>query len=202
MAVAVAVGVLAFAVLWLWLSGGFGDASAAPVAPTAPAAATSPESPATETVVTTWDSGVEVSATVTMGEADSCQQSLISERPDAYRCFSGDLVRDPCFASAQGAVCPAAPWARQAVLLQIEGDPAHVDQLIAQGLPWGIELADGQRCMLLGGATDLFDDLRANYGCDRGTVYGEPSEDFAWTVSYRPDGADRLTTVAVTRAWY
>lgn len=194
LAVAV-IGVLALAVLGQWLSGGSGDASAAPLG------ATESSSSATEIVMTSWGNGVEVTATVGTGEGASCQQSLSSQRPDAYRCFVGDLVHDPCFASTQGAVCPEFPWARRAILLQVEADPA-IGEPLAQGLPWGIELADGQRCTFLGGATDLLDDLRANYGCDDGTVYGEPSGDLAWTVEYRPDGADRLTTVAVTTAWY
>jgi hypothetical protein len=190
------VGVLALVVLWQWLSGGSGDASAAPVG------ATESPSSATTIVITTWGNDVEVTATVGMGEGDSCQQSLSSERPGAYRCFVGNVVHDPCFASPQGIVCPEHPWARRAILLEGGADAAPIGEPLAQGLPWGIELADGQRCTFLGGATDLLDDLRANYGCDDGTVYGEPSGDLAWTVEYLPDGADRLTSVAVTTAWY
>jgi hypothetical protein len=191
-------GVAVVALLWQWLSGGSGDASAAPVAVT-----TSAATPVgTEIVSTTWRSGVEVTATVAMGEHDSCQQSLISARPDAYRCFAGDVVHDPCFTSPRGVVCPELPWARRATLLQLAVDPAPGDGPIAAGLPWGIELADGQRCAFLGGATDLVDDLRANYGCDHGTVYGAPTGDPQWMVRYRPEGTDRLTTVAVTTAWF
>ncbi|MBA2519395.1 MAG: hypothetical protein H0V24_07000 [Chloroflexia bacterium] len=78
-----------------------------------------------------------------------------------------------------------------------EADPEHWE------LPWALELANGERCTLLTGATAAFAGDRLNYGCENGGyVLGEVNQERpVWIVSYLADGAFATTLVEVVAAW-
>ena len=70
-------------------------------------------------------------------------------------------------------------------------------------IPWALELANGERCTLLTGATAVLAGERINYGCEGGgMVLGEVNRDGPlWTVSYLAEGAFASDLVAVAVAW-
>ena len=99
----------------------------------------------------------------------------------AYRCFSGNLVLDPCWAQADVAnartlghhvLCAASPWQRTVARVRVRHLPA------ADGLPrnvWGIRLVDGRTCTWLQGASSTHHGQRVSYTCGgRLYLYGEP----------------------------
>jgi len=79
--------------------------------------------------------------------------------------------------------------------------------------PWALELANGERCLAVAGATDVIVGFRANYGCTPSTsdaadqsggwVIGGPDRRRdLWVVEYLPPGSSATTQVAVDAAWY
>ena len=143
-------------------------------------------------------------------------------RPDAWDCLgAADTIRDPCFADPMAApgglhelACAAAPWAGEVVRFRLTAPlPREKEGAAAAGveegaagpwaLPWALELANGERCTLLTGASVGLAGERLHYGCGGGgSVLGGPDRAEApWTVSYLADGAVATTLVDVTVAW-
>jgi hypothetical protein len=89
------------------------------------------------------------------------------ETRDAYRCFAGNRVYDPCWVTSNTAfvVCLGHPWSFTAVSIHVSHyDNSGYSKKIAS-IPWGVQLGDGQLCGLLAGATSLVHGKRVNYGC-------------------------------------
>jgi hypothetical protein len=105
--------------------------------------------------------------------------------PGAYRCFGNDnLIRDPCWrASAHVAFCLAAPWQRRVTRLRVHGGFGAPLGGRAS-LPWGVRLRDGERCVLMQGASDVIRGKRVNYGCSRTSfLIGRPDRGHAaWRI--------------------
>jgi hypothetical protein len=70
-------------------------------------------------------------------------------------------------------------------------------------LPWAVELANGDRCTLLGGTLTVVAGQTAHYGCeDGGVVFGEVNHVRPlWTVNYLAEGDAASTLVDVVAAW-
>lgn len=70
-------------------------------------------------------------------------------------------------------------------------------------IPWALELANGERCTLLTGATMVLAGERVNYGCEGGgSVLGEVDRGaLLWVVDFLPDDAVATDQVAVLVAW-
>lgn len=130
-------------------------------------------------------------------------------RPEAWRCTVGNEIHDPCFeAAANTVVCPLdGPWTntglRIALTVPLPRDRANTLQQ-GMGQPWALQLADGSRCELLGGATGVVDGMRLNYACNsRLNLYGNPDRSARpWTIFAGAENATQLTTREVTIAWY
>ncbi len=133
---------------------------------------------------------------------------------DAYRCFEGNLIRDPCWLDDRdpdvpSLLCVQSPWSRAAVRLDL------VDELPEPGAgsiqtPWALELASGLRCTFLQGATGTLGGLRLNYACakPRGRravrfLFGAPNKRRAtWTIRQARDADGHgLRRVAIRVAW-
>ena len=102
----------------------------------------------------------------------SCSQEsfFVSE---AWRCFAGSAILDPCWAESGGAlrvVCQGAPWEKTVWRLNLSEPLAKVRPLKAPPA-WGMELATGNRCSFAEGATDVIHGLRLNYACVRNDVW-------------------------------
>lgn len=70
-------------------------------------------------------------------------------------------------------------------------------------IPWAVELANGERCGLLTGATAVFAGQRLNYGCESGGyVIGELQRDgLVWFASFLAKDAYASDLVPVAVVW-
>jgi hypothetical protein len=112
--------------------------------------------------------------------------SLATQAPDAYRCFQGNAIHDPCFAPPHGGdvACFIDPWHAVTLLRLTRPLPSHGPPAAGPVLPWAILTRDGRRCVFLTGATAPMGGERINYGCIGGSVLiGAPrTRDPLWTI--------------------
>jgi hypothetical protein len=73
----------------------------------------------------------------------------------------------------------------------------------AWDLPWALELANGDRCTLLGGTLTVIAGQTAHYGCEQGgAVFGEVDHrQPLWTANYLAEGDIASNLVEVVTAW-
>jgi len=86
----------------------------------------------------------------------------------AYRCFAGNHIYDPCWAvktAAPTVLCLEYPWSVTAARLSVTGQLSPIPYQGGIGEPWGVELADGRRCVLLQGAHPVYDGRIVDYYC-------------------------------------
>jgi hypothetical protein len=104
----------------------------------------------------------------------SCfSNALTTNRLDAWRCFSGNNIYDPCFsgtAHATVVACADDPFSRRVILLSLQkpldsGESSTTEMLQPKGQPWGLRLANGETCTFATGATDVVQGMRMNYEC-------------------------------------
>ena len=89
---------------------------------------------------------------------------------DAYRCFSGNGIHDPCWAddgspSTPTVVCQQEPWDTSVTQFTVPSGLEPFDQNlpIDRNYPWGVQLTDGERCIALQGAHDNYDGSVVDY---------------------------------------
>jgi hypothetical protein len=88
----------------------------------------------------------------------------------AYRCVAGNAIYDPCWAERAATptvLCLAHPWSVTAIRLKVDAALGSIPPAAASE-PWGVELANGQRCELFQGAHSLFDGRVIDYYCTSG----------------------------------
>lgn len=124
------------------------------------------------------------------------EASLASTDRNAYRCFQGNTIHDPCFADsthATSVVCFLDPWHAVTVLRLTRRLPRPGPPLQGPALPWTIVTTDDRRCVFMTGATALAGGERVNYGCTDGSyLIGDPDTRPAlWTIR-----SDRHLTLA------
>jgi hypothetical protein len=142
----------------------------------------------------------------------------VSDRGDAFRCLGeGDQVYDPCFESSFAPIdepgdvaCVTDPFGTEVVLLTVADPlprekeaPSSQDPFAPWDLPWALELANGDRCTLLGGTLYQLAGQVVYYGCEQnGAVLGvvDHSQPL-WTVNYLTDGDFASNVVDVRVAW-
>jgi hypothetical protein len=155
-------------------------------------------------------------------EQGSCwTDSAVSNRADAWRCMAQSSIYDPCFqepgAQPRFLVCTPDVWTGEVRVLRLtEPLPEHFGSVVlpSQGSIWEVALATGERCRLTSGATDVVDDLRANYYCVPANpagstwIYGDVDQTTSpWTVRVwrkaptSPPSSAALEIVSVTAAW-
>lgn len=141
-----------------------------------------------------------------------CWTSSIADgRADAWRCFLGNFILDPCFSNGRSSqpyvVCPAAPWSSRVTLLRLTKRlPLSMankgnDSL---AIPWGVATAGGKRCTAVTGTTSPVAGKLIRYYCQGGGVLtGWPDRRAPlWTISFAPsESARRLNTVAIAGVW-
>lgn len=132
-----------------------------------------------------WTSnGLRHGFTVAHKAAGSCwTNSLTTGRPDAWRCFIGNDIYDPCFEwtpQSLVAACAETPFTQRVVLLNLKKPlPASGNTTTAmlqpKDEPWGLRLTDGDECSFESGATDVVNGERMNYECrGSGWIVGFP----------------------------
>lgn len=170
-----------------------------------------------------YSDGLNPALTVTENVSGICGFASLATpgRPDAWDCLGSDnQVYDPCFENpfappvesgdAPGEVaCMTSPFADEVVLLALD-TPLDRDKEAAPGpdagpwnLPWGLELASGERCVLLSDIDVVLAGEAVHYDCaDGGTILGDVVRGQpVWTVIYLADGATRTTLADVAVAW-
>jgi hypothetical protein len=89
----------------------------------------------------------------------------------AYRCFAGNSLYDPCWAERAAAptvLCLPFPWSVTDIRLEVGAPLSAIPAEPGTSEPWGVELATGQRCVLLQGAHSLFAGRVIDYYCNAG----------------------------------
>lgn len=139
--------------------------------------------------------------------------SEATPRRDAWRCFSGNLVLDPCFSSAHDrgvVVCPEAPWLTDGIeihltkpLVAADGNHAAPSSSLQ---PWALELSSGLRCRFAEGATNVVEGRRLDYFCGSAgnqALWGLPDRaSTPWTIPIAPSQASTVSErAAIRRAW-
>ena len=138
--------------------------------------------------------------------------SLSSPRSDAWRCFEGNYILDPCFSSASVAgrvVCPNSGLKDGIELKLTKPLPrkqANSGRLSLGERPWQLELAGGRHCVFASGATSVIGRRRLNYFCDgKGQLglWGWPDRrQEPWTIESAPASASHLSgRVEIIHAW-
>jgi hypothetical protein len=124
------------------------------------------------------------------------------DRDDAWRCFVGNYIYDPCFSSSHAhgvVVCPN---------LEVNGGieirltrplpPGFADPGVPslKDQPWNIELTSGQHCGFSSGASNVVHGQRLNYFCGAGShdgLWGYPNRrSEPWTILIGPFTATSL----------
>ena len=139
--------------------------------------------------------------------------SATTPRRDAWRCFVGNYIHDPCFSSARHpgiVVCPDVPWRNTGVKIGLTRPLPRVYRNrrspSARLEPWALELLDGRRCLFASGATNVVEDQRLNYFCGTSShegLWGQPDRRTEpWTILTAPFQATQLNEHAQIRhAW-
>lgn len=86
----------------------------------------------------------------------------------AYRCFAGNTVYDPCWAEKAATatvLCLADPWSDAVARLTVSSGLAPIPNEGGIGEPWGLQLVTGQRCLLVQGAHQVFRGRVVDYYC-------------------------------------
>ena len=97
---------------------------------------------------------------VTSRRTGMCEPGSDSLASAVYRCFSGNRVLDPCWRESDAphlieVVCLLTPWAKTVTQLTLKTSPAPTTGTSStDGEPWGLELANGQRCIAFQGSHD------------------------------------------------
>jgi hypothetical protein len=87
----------------------------------------------------------------------------------AYRCVAGNSLYDPCWATRSAAptvLCLPFPWSVTGIRLEVSAPLGAIPAESGTNEPWGVELAAGQRCVLLQGAHSVFAGRVIDYYCN------------------------------------
>jgi hypothetical protein len=99
---------------------------------------------------------------------------------NAYRCFAGNKILDPCWvqagASHSHVLCLTAPWSHAAIRLHVTKYD-NSSMVSPNTEPWGIRLANGTRCAFVQGASTVVHGRRLSYFCQNSktVLLGNPS---------------------------
>ena len=164
--------------------------------------------------------GLHAALTVTATEPGACTDDSLATpfRPDAFECTGeSDRIFDPCFenpyasADAPGEVaCLTSPFSNEVVLLTLDAplprskEMAQADAPFAPWeLPWGLELANGDQCLLLEDVETVLAGEAVYYSCaDGGTILGEVrGSGDVWVVHYQAADAASTSLVDVAAVW-
>jgi hypothetical protein len=159
--------------------------------------------------------GIHVSASVT----GSCtSSSTVAVRPDAYRCFAGRFIYDPCFAAFQGlpnpariVVCPF-PDPNKVTVVHLarslgSGNPDGSQETAVSDSPtnivWLIVLANGTRCYRVSGANGSSSGMLDNYDCTGGdSLYNDPQRTSpVWKIFEQRIGTSDMRLASIARAY-
>jgi len=162
--------------------------------------------------------GFTVSETL---DGEWCPDASVKVGAPAHRCNAGHLLYDPCWTETDGprgpsVLCMLQPWSHEVhrllttTVVAPEPPPLGVDS------PWGVELADGQRCRVLTGAHSSLDPSGdddadvVDYRCDQSRLglsllRGFDTSRPVWTARaarYVGDHYERADPRSIATAWF
>ncbi len=137
------------------------------------------------------------------------ENSNVTARRDAWRCFVGNFIYDPCFSStfAYGVVVCPTPWTDTGIEIRLTKPLPKAFSHAAPSLkliPWALQTASGADCILSSGASNIVHGQRLNYSCGTNTgLWGFPRRaSQPWTILSAPFNATVLShRVAILHAW-
>jgi hypothetical protein len=149
-----------------------------------------------------YDRSGAPTAGVAAHRSGSCfTTSITVMAADAYRCFAGNSLLDPCFASPDKRLvleCYLAPWSRP-IELRVRTLPSASSPLTITR-PWAIQLAAGARCVATNGTPNLVRGVALSYACPDGFAGLRTTTGRTLTALYRAtDGLVRVSRVTI--AW-
>jgi hypothetical protein len=136
-----------------------------------------------------------------------CQTSLSSTRSDAFRCFLGDAIFDPCFIQTGIGYmdCPSKPNEHNRILTvsKLTKDP-QLQESSKDEAPWYITLEGGLNCSYVSGITDTVADGRIDYACEDETWLSLPlnKESDVFTIKCYKQTLGRIELCNIKEAWY
>ena len=141
----------------------------------------------------------------------------VPARGEAWECIGDDdTVYDPCFENPYGAAdapgvlaCVESPFSTDVVMLALDEPLVRDKESPADAihdpwnLPWALELANGEQCVLLSDIELVLAGLSVYYNCSQGgSVLGDLNRGGdVWTVSYAAPDAIGSSLVDVVTAW-
>lgn len=135
-------------------------------------------------------------------------QSKLAVREDAWQCMAEGKIYDPCFvqmtANKNAVVCPQSPWVGDSVQIHLN-TPLNTENNagldMSRGFPWGIELANGDRCQAVS-AEQVYDGMPIRYHCRSNNLlvgYLQRCKP-VWRMLEKT--ADGVQTVELKKAWF
>jgi hypothetical protein len=187
------------------------SASTAASVAAVPAVATSTGTP-TRTqvqVVEVWKGSAPAPGVTVTGTASGhCfAPSIATTRHDAYRCLTGNLIYDPCFAPqttppGSQVLCVEGPSVSRLLKVTLTAPLPAGGTGTPQVAPFALMLADGQFCLRNSGAERATSSLPLSYTCPGGDLFGFPDTSAAvWTIRYQPSSGGALTAAAIATAY-
>jgi len=155
-------------------------------------------------------SGISPDVTISSTASGSCWEGSVSvgDNPDAWRCFEGKYIEDPCFSPPHDAgttsyvLCIEAPWDTATRLDLTSNLPTNMANEQAPPNVWAIRLANRDGCIPETGAAGEFGGVAMNWICGSGNDAGNLDTSVQpWTVEYHQGSSDVLLPVAITTAW-
>ena len=150
-------------------------------------------------------SGKVVGVRVTGSASGHCFSGSIGlPRPDAWRCFIGNEILDPCLESPRGATVPlVCIVGSHAIRLRLTKPLAASERNAKEHgfFPWRLVLAGGDVCeRFTGTAAGEVQGQGLTYGCTSGGTTTDPARgNPLWTVRYLAKGVDPSTRKRLTQ---
>jgi hypothetical protein len=135
-------------------------------------------------------------------------------RRDAWRCFIGNEIYDPCFADPSGSVTGFVvcsfwmPWSNRVVKIlltrRLPASQRNPGGAVTRRDPWAVKLRSGKGCTTFTGATGTIAGKGVHYGCvGGGYLLASPRRARTWTITYAASYKARSTRrVAIAEAWW
>jgi hypothetical protein len=130
---------------------------------------------------------------------------------NAWRCFSGSGVYDPCFAPPEASnvtqlACAASPFSDVMLMTLSKPLPSSFNGNTgntgsSQSSPWFMQLANGDQCGLTTGTVQSAGGVALVYGCRSGVASSPNTSTQPWTAQYLPNNSHVISDVAITTAW-
>ena len=136
-------------------------------------------------------------------------RSAVANRSDAFRCFVGGYILDPCFDKPRDffiadpeVACPYS-GSTDLILIRLAVPLWSVPGVLfaRQRSDWMIVLSHNDRCFYNEGAVSFVRGMRDNYSCAAGELYGKIRQGRVWRIFYQPSGSANMILVPIVATY-